>query len=93
MRRKIFWSASVSLPKLQSRPCQSARELGFFEESAGSCEKNAHFTSTKPFQRLDALTGDFRVRLDFPETLSRWVERDKPGIAQRLEICQPALGA
>jgi hypothetical protein len=83
-------SSRVTLAKLESRLSERARQLRFLEESSRGGEKNSYFATADSFECLDTLTRYFGVRLDFAESLARWVEGDRSSV-ERLQISEPAL--
>jgi len=72
---------------------QRLRKLGPLEQSTRGGQKNANIAAGKALERLDALAGNFRVRLGFAESFPRRIARDRQLIVERFEIHQPSLGA
>jgi hypothetical protein len=91
VRGEIFRTASVALAKLESRSREGARELRFLEQRACRREKDANFAAADSLECLYTLTCDFRVWLDLSEAFARRIESHEAGVAERLQISEPAL--
>jgi hypothetical protein len=79
---EVLGPAHFSFPKLESGVRERAWQLGFLEERARSREKNSDLAAPDTFEGLHALTCYFGMRLDFPKTFPRRVERNEPRVVE-----------
>src|SRR5262249_18740342 len=71
-------AVAVSLLELDAEVAQRAGHARLLGERARCGDEHAQLATREPLERLDALTGDFHMRLGFAESLARRVEPPPP---------------
>ena len=91
MRGQLLRTTHIALSHLQSRAGERAWQQRLLEHGAGRGEQQANAALTQLFESLHPLAGDFRVRLDLAKPFTRWIERHRNIIDERLQIGEPTF--
>ena len=74
MSREILGTPPVTLPQLEARERESARELSSLEQRARGGEKDSYVTTSEPLQGFHPLPGNLGMRLRFAKSLTRGIQ-------------------
>ena len=90
--RELARLAHVALAQLDAKVGERAGQPRALQQRARRREQHANLAAAQPLERLDALAGDFDVRLGFAESFARRIERDRRLVEQRVQVGEQALG-
>ena len=84
--------AHVALAQLDAQVGERAGQPRALEQRARRGEQHADLAAAQPLERLDALAGDFDVRLRLAEPFARRIERDRRLVDQRVQVGEQPFG-